>query len=137
MTTSDDSPHLGLWRGLQVTQAVPQTLSAQAELAVLLLNAGHTLQNHLIVLMMETNQRSRTLLLNERSNQAEVLNNSSEHMTSIRSLFLHEVETVSNLHIDTCWHFYPSTKIGQKDKHITKRTFKCSIKMHTHTQNIK
>ncbi len=45
-----DAPHLGFRRGLQVTQAVPQTLGAQTELAVLLLNAGDTLQNHLIIL---------------------------------------------------------------------------------------
>lgn len=42
--------YLGLRRGLQVAQAVAQPLSRQAELAVLLLDAGHTLEHHFIVL---------------------------------------------------------------------------------------
>lgn len=53
--------YLCLRRGLQVTQAVAQPLGGQAELAILLLDTGHTLEHHFIILSGEsTLQSART-----------------------------------------------------------------------------
>lgn len=45
--------HLSFRCGLQVTQTVAESLSSQAELAMLLLDGCHTLENHLVVLTRE------------------------------------------------------------------------------------
>lgn len=42
--------HLGFRCGLQVAQTVAESLSCQTELAILLLDGGHALEYHLIVL---------------------------------------------------------------------------------------
>lgn len=42
--------YLCLRCGFQVTQAVAQPLSCQAELAIFLLDAGHALEHHFIIL---------------------------------------------------------------------------------------
>lgn len=42
--------HLRLGRWLQVTQTVAQPLGSQAKLAILLLDTGHTLEHHFIIL---------------------------------------------------------------------------------------
>ncbi len=46
-------PHLSFRCGFQVTQTVSKSLSGQAELAMLLLDGGHTLEHHLIILPEE------------------------------------------------------------------------------------
>ena len=46
----DSQPYLSLWGGLQVAEAIPQSLCGEAELAVLFLDAGDTLEHHLIIL---------------------------------------------------------------------------------------
>lgn len=52
--------YLRLRRGLQVTQAVAQPLSRQAELAILLVDTGHTLEYHFIILSgQSTDMRER------------------------------------------------------------------------------
>lgn len=45
-----DFPHLSFRCGLQVAQTVAESLSSQAELPMLLLDGGHTLEHHLIIL---------------------------------------------------------------------------------------
>lgn len=53
--------YLCLRRGLQVAQAVAQPLGGQAELAILLLDTGHTLEHHFIILSEQnTLQSART-----------------------------------------------------------------------------
>lgn len=53
--------YLRLRRGLQVAQAVAQPLGSQAELAILLLDTGHTLEHHFIILPEQnTLQSTRT-----------------------------------------------------------------------------
>lgn len=53
--------YLCLRCGLQVTQAVAQPLGSQAELAILLLDTGHTLEHHFIILSgQSTLQSART-----------------------------------------------------------------------------
>jgi len=53
--------YLGLRRGLQVTQPVAQPLSSQAELAILLLDAGHALEHHFIILSRQNELQSEGL----------------------------------------------------------------------------
>lgn len=43
-------PHLSFRCGLQVAQTVAEPLGSQAELPMLLLDGGHTLEHHLIIL---------------------------------------------------------------------------------------
>lgn len=50
---ADCFPHLSFRCGLQVAQAVAESLSCQAELPMLLLDGGHTLEHHLIILPVE------------------------------------------------------------------------------------
>lgn len=42
--------HLRFRRGLQVAQTVAESLGCQTELAMLLLDGGHTLEHHLVIL---------------------------------------------------------------------------------------
>lgn len=49
----DHFAYLRLRRGLKVTQAVAQPLSRQTELAILLLDTGHTLEHHFIILLRQ------------------------------------------------------------------------------------
>lgn len=46
-------PHLSFRCGLQVTQTVAESLNSQAELAMLLLDGGHTLEHHHVILPEE------------------------------------------------------------------------------------
>lgn len=50
--------YLCLRCGLQVTQPIAQPLSSQAELAILLLNAGHALEHHFIILSRQNGLQS-------------------------------------------------------------------------------
>lgn len=50
--------HLRLRRGFQVTQAVAEPLGSQAELAILLLDAGHALKHHFIILSRQNTPES-------------------------------------------------------------------------------
>lgn len=61
-------PYLGLRRGLQVTQAVAQPLSSQAELAILLLDAGHALKYHFIILSRQNTPESVRLQVADAAN---------------------------------------------------------------------
>lgn len=45
--------HLGFRCGLQVAQTVAESLGSQAELPMLLLDGGHALEHHLIILPVE------------------------------------------------------------------------------------
>lgn len=47
---ADCFPHLSFRCGLQVAQTVAESLSSKAELPMLLLDGGHTLEHHLIIL---------------------------------------------------------------------------------------
>lgn len=50
--------YLCLRCGLQVTQPIAQPLSSQAELAILLLDAGHALEHHFIILSRQNGLQS-------------------------------------------------------------------------------
>lgn len=50
---ADGFPHLGFICGLQVAQTVAESLGSQAELPMLLLDGGHALEHHLIILPVE------------------------------------------------------------------------------------
>lgn len=50
--------YLCLRCGLQVTQPIAQPLSSQAELAILLLDAGHALEHHFIILSRQNRLQS-------------------------------------------------------------------------------
>lgn len=55
--------YLCLRCGLQVTQPVAQSLSSQAELAILLLDAGHALEHHFIILSRQNRLQSLCLCM--------------------------------------------------------------------------
>lgn len=58
--TAGSFAYLCLGCGFQVTQAVAQPLSSQAKLAILLLDTGHTLEHHFIILSgQNTGMRER------------------------------------------------------------------------------
>lgn len=50
--------YLCLRCGLQVTQPIAQPLSSQAEFAILLLDAGHALEHHFIILSRQNGLQS-------------------------------------------------------------------------------
>lgn len=50
---ADGFYHLGFRCGLQVAQTVAESLGSQAELPMLLLDGGHALEHHLIILQVE------------------------------------------------------------------------------------
>lgn len=57
--------YLCLRCGLQVTQPVPQTLGSQAELAILLLDAGHALEHHFVILSRQYRLQSLRRCMHE------------------------------------------------------------------------
>lgn len=60
--------HLGFRGGLQVAQTVAQSLSGQAELAMLLLDGGDALEHHFIILPGETGKTGVQIVLSGYTN---------------------------------------------------------------------